>query len=133
TFSPRLDKHGTSVRGAKIFQDLSNRMSLHIMDAPEPARSIIRRDRRFVDGQGNMVRICSLQGLIQWSGTEHVIRAMDEPGASTNTFVLDLRRVNEINSVARPLLTAALSRLHDDRIREVPMAPDDKKQCMQHN
>src|SRR5699024_11872058 len=66
TFSPRLDKHGTSVRGAKIFQDLSNRMSLHIMDAPEPARSIIRRDRRFVDGQGKMVRICSLQGLIQW-------------------------------------------------------------------
>ena len=36
TFSPRLDRHGTSVRGAKIFQT-SDRLSLHIMDAPEPA------------------------------------------------------------------------------------------------
>src|SRR5699024_12241739 len=95
TFSPRLDKHGTSVRGAKIFQDLSNRMSLHMMDAPEPALSIIRRDRRFVDGQGKMLHLCSLQRLLQWSGSEHVVMAMDEPGASTTTFVLDLRRVNE--------------------------------------
>ena len=125
TFSPRLDRHGTSVRGAKIFQDLSDRLSLHIMDAPEPARSIIRRDRRFVDSEGKMVRICSLQGLIQWSGSENVLRTMDEPGSTTNTFVLDLRRVNEINSVARSMLTEALSRMKDDGIRVVLLDPDD--------
>src|SRR5699024_5955036 len=129
TFSPRLDKHGTSVRGAKIFQDLSNRMSLHIMDAPEPARSIIRRDSRFVDGQGKMVRICSLQRLIQWSDSENVIRSMDEPGASTNAVVLDLRRDNEISSVARTMLTEAQSRLEDDGIRVLLMDPDDMMQC----
>lgn len=129
TFSPRLDKHGTSVRGSKIFQDLSDRLSLHIMDAPEPARSIIRRDRRFVDSEGKMVRICSLQGLIQWSGSENVLRTMDEPGSTTNTFVLDLRRVNEINSIARSMLTEALSRMKDDGIRVVLLDPDDMMQC----
>ncbi|MCI4011519.1 glutaminase [Brevibacterium sp. ZH18] len=129
TFSPRLDKHGTSVRGAKIFRDLSNRLSLHIMDAPEPARSIIRRDRRFVDSKGDMVRICSLQGLIQWSGSENVIRAMDDPSGSTNVFVLDLRRVNEINGIARRMLTETLSRLEDDGIRVVLMDPDNLMKC----
>lgn len=129
TFSPRLDRHGTSVRGAKIFRELSNRLSLHIMDAPEPARSIIRRDRRFVGNNGEMVRICSLQGLIQWSGSENVIRAMDDPATSTNVFILDLRRVNEINGVARKMLTEALSRLKEDGIRVVLMDPEDMMKC----
>jgi glutaminase len=79
--------------------------------------------------QGKMVRICSLQGLIQWSGSENVLRTMDEPGSTTNTFVLDLRRVNEINSVARSMLTEALSRMEDDGIRVVLLDPDDMMQC----
>ena len=54
---------------------------------------------------------------------------MDEPGSSTNTFVLDLRRVNEINSVARSMLTEALSRMEDDGIRVVLLDPDDMMQC----
>src|SRR5699024_2670730 len=86
-----------------------------------------------VDSQDKMVRICSLQGLIQWRGSENVIRAMDAPGASTNTFVLDLRRVNEINSVARTMLTEALSRHEEDGIRVVHMDLDDMVSCKGSN
>jgi glutaminase len=50
-------------------------------------------------------------------------------GIDTDTFVLDLRRVNEINSVARTMLTEALSRLEEDGIRVVLMDPDDMMQC----
>ncbi|MBM6588694.1 glutaminase [Brevibacterium sp. RIT 803] len=133
TFSPRLDKHGTSVRGANIFRTLSRELSLHIMDAPEPARSIIRRDRRFVDSQGVMVRICSLQGLIQWSGAENVIRTMDAPESNVEAFVLDLRRVNEINGVARRMLTEAMSRLKEDGKRIALMDPEDMLLCKSPN
>ena len=99
------------------------------MDAPEPARSIIRRDRRFMDSQGVMVRICSLQGLIQWSGAENVIRTMDAPESNVEVFVLDLRRVNEINGVARRMLTEAMSRLEDDGKRIALMDPEDMLLC----
>lgn len=129
TFSPRLDKHGTSVRGANIFRSLSNELSLHIMDAPEPARSIIRRDRRFVDSEGVKVRICSLQGLIQWSGAENVIRTMDAPESDVEAFALDLRRVTEINGVARRMLAEAMQRLEDEGKRIALMDPENMLEC----
>ncbi|WP_309132379.1 glutaminase [Brevibacterium sp.] len=128
-YSPRLDSHGSSVRGTNIFHTLSDDMGLHIMEAPEPARSIIRRDRRFVGANGEMVRICSLQGLIQWSGAENVLRTMDEPDSTTTVFVLDLRRVYSINDVARRLFTEALARMKNAGVRVVLMDPENLLEC----
>ncbi|RBP68021.1 L-glutaminase [Brevibacterium sanguinis] len=128
-YSPRLDGHGSSVRGTRIFRTLSDDMGLHIMEAPEPARSIIRRDRRFVDEDGEMVRICSLQGLIQWSGAENVLRTMDAPESSTTVFILDLRRVYSINDVARRLFTEALARMEGDGVRVMLMDPENLLAC----
>jgi glutaminase len=36
TFSPRLDKYGNSVRGVKVFEELSARFSLHLFDPETP-------------------------------------------------------------------------------------------------
>lgn len=129
TFSPRLDKHGTSVRGSRLFRTLSADMGLHIMNAPEPARSVIRRDRRFVGHEGEMVRICSLQGPIQWSGAENVLRTLDAPGTHVDVFVLDLRRVDSINEVARRLLVESLTRLREESSRVRLLDPDDVLAC----
>ncbi len=36
TFSPRLDEYGNSVRGVKVFEDLSARFRLHLFDPERP-------------------------------------------------------------------------------------------------
>ncbi|MCM1011949.1 glutaminase [Brevibacterium sp. XM4083] len=129
TYSPKLDKHGTSVRGAKIFRSLSADLGLHIMNAPEPARSIIRRDRRFVDAKGHMVRIVSLQGLIQWSGAENVMREIASPDDAIDVFALDLRRVYSINEVARRMIVEALRRLGEEGKQVVLLDPENSMGC----
>ena len=36
TFSPRLDEYGNSVRGVRVFEELSDRFSLHLFDPERP-------------------------------------------------------------------------------------------------
>ena len=36
TFSPRLDEYGNSVRGVKVFEEISSRFGLHLFDADRP-------------------------------------------------------------------------------------------------
>ena len=38
TFSPPLDQHGNSVRGLRVFEELSERFSLHLFDPDRPWR-----------------------------------------------------------------------------------------------
>lgn len=39
-FSPRLDGHGNSVRGIRVFEELSERFDLHVFDVDRPWRSV---------------------------------------------------------------------------------------------
>lgn len=126
-FSPRLDSHGTSVQGAAVFERLSEDMGMHIMNAPEPSRAVIRRDRRFVGDDGRLIRVCSLQGVVGFSGAETVIRALDS-SSDPDVFVLDLRRVSSLDRVARNMLTRALARLSEDT-RISLLDPDDDLRC----
>lgn len=36
TFSPRLDSHGNSIRGVRVFEELSDRFALHLFDPDRP-------------------------------------------------------------------------------------------------
>jgi glutaminase len=38
TFSPRLDEIGNSVRGLRVFEELSQRFDLHLFDPDHPWR-----------------------------------------------------------------------------------------------
>lgn len=109
TFSPRLDEHGNSTRGVRICRRLSADMGMHIMAAPEPARSVIRRDRVLRAPSGT-VRVCSLQGSVQFSGAERVLRALSQ-GPVHHRVVLDLRRVHSLDDVAQRMLREAVRRL----------------------
>lgn len=131
TFSPRLDAHGSSVRGVRICTRLSRDMGMHIMDAPQPARSTIRRDRTFRGPRGNTVRVCSLQGTLQFSGAEHVLRALSDDGpdaprepARSDALVLDLRRVHSVDDVAERMLREAVRRLRLDGLRVTVVDPE---------
>jgi len=41
-FSPRLDTHGSSVRGVRVFERLSGDMGMHLMDVAQEGRSALR-------------------------------------------------------------------------------------------
>lgn len=111
TFSPRLDKHGTSVRGVRICQTLSQDMGLHMMDAPQPARATIRRTHTVHRSAGSRATVFALQGAIQFAGAERVVRDLAATEQETEEVVLDLTRVHSLNAVAARLLTEAVRRL----------------------
>jgi glutaminase len=39
-FSPRLDEHGNSVRGLRVFEELSEEFEMHLLDAAHPWRRV---------------------------------------------------------------------------------------------
>ncbi|TKJ17986.1 glutaminase [Blastococcus sp. CCUG 61487] len=122
-FSPRLDSHGHSTRGVRICTRMSSDMGLHIMQAPEPARSTVRRDRTLRRADGSLARVCSLQGALQFSSAERVLRTVAD-GRSVALFVLDLRRVSSVNDAARRMLAEMLRRLQVDGAEVALLDPD---------
>ena len=46
TYAPRLDKHGTSVRGRAIFERLSDELDLHLLDDPHRQDTLWERLRQ---------------------------------------------------------------------------------------
>ncbi|MBJ7452311.1 MAG: glutaminase [Blastococcus sp.] len=123
TFSPRLDPHGNSTRGVRICTRMSADMGLHIMRAPEPARSTVRRDRTLRGPDGSLVRVCSLQGSMHFSAGERVLRTVTD-GIPVTVFVLDLRRVSSVDDIARRMLAEMLRRLQLDGVEVALLDPD---------
>lgn len=127
TFSPRLDGHGNSERGVRLCTRMSRDMGLHIMEAPEPARSVIRRDRVLRGPSGRKVRVLSLQGAIQFSSAELVLRTLDGTAdKDLSRVVLDLRRVTSLNDVAERMLAEAVRRLQLDGLAVTVLDPDSR-------
>lgn len=110
TFSPRLDRHGNSVRGVSLFERFSSDMGLHVMEVPAAARAVVRSNH--VVGSGpNALRVLQLQGGIGFSGAERVVQeAMDISPAEVRVAV-DLTMVYSIDDVARRVLLEVARRL----------------------
>ncbi|MGZ5400498.1 MAG: glutaminase [Nocardioides sp.] len=123
-FSPRLDQHGTSVRGVDVCRRLSHEMGLHMMDAPQPARATIRRahEVRRADGGGAMVY--ELLGSIQFAGAERLLRDLTAIDPETLGVVLDLARVHSVNDVAYTMLLESVRRLRLDGHQVTVVDPD---------
>lgn len=112
-FSPRLDKHGNSVRGVKMMEKISEDMGMHVMEAVRPARSAVRAVRQ-TEYRGEEATVYELQGDLVFSSTESLIRRLvDEPPA-TKRVIFDLDRVDEIEDVARRMALSAARSLLDD-------------------
>lgn len=110
TFSPRLDPHGTSVRGASLFERFSSDMGLHLMEVPAAARAVLRSNH--VVGTGpTAIRILQLQGGIGFAGAERVVREAVETAPGDAGVALDLTRVHSLDDVARRMLLEVARRL----------------------
>ncbi|MGO3327283.1 glutaminase [Gordonia sp. (in: high G+C Gram-positive bacteria)] len=103
TFSPRLDRHGNSVRGVDLFRRFTSEMGMHLMEVPPPGPSVVR-GRRIVGTGNDAVQVVSLQGRIRFAGAERVLRELeDDP--------LTAKRVATIGPVGRRMLLEAVRRL----------------------
>lgn len=107
-FSPRLDRHGNSVRGVRVFERLSRDMGLHLMEVSEVGRSVVRRYER--DG----VAVHEVAGDLRFVEAERVLRSLAAEPQGDGVVVLDLQRVHRVNDVARRMLLEGVRRLHLD-------------------
>ncbi len=110
TFSPRLDSHGTSVRGVSLFERFSADMGMHLMEVPPPARSVVRSNH--VVGSGpQAIRVLELQGGIRFAGAERVVREAVASVPAEAGLALDLKMVHSLDDVARRMLLEVARRL----------------------
>ena len=106
-FSPRLDPKGNSVRGLRIFSDLSRLFNLHLFNFPVLSAHVIRRVYKLneagsrrqrlprhhaaISEHGDVVTIVELQGDFFFSAAERLLRVAEDYIDGTETFILDFR------------------------------------------
>src|ERR1700737_4268669 len=119
SYSPRLDKHGNSVRGIKVCEALSSHYDLHMMNRNDNARNSIiadydlgksssRRSRRPHDqkllaAHHHDVRIIELVGTLTFSSVDYVSRQL-AARPRPHFIIFDLRRVAAMTRAAARLL-----------------------------
>lgn len=123
-FSPRLDDHGSSVRGVEVCRRLSRDMGLHLMDAPQPARSTIRRTHTVRDAEGGETSVYALHGVIQFAGAERLIRDVADARLGPDV-VLDLSRVHAVNDAGRRMLLELVRRVSLEGHRVTLVDPEE--------
>ncbi|MGF6432608.1 MULTISPECIES: glutaminase A [Bradyrhizobium] len=126
SYSPKLDKHGNSVRGIKVCETLSAHYDLHMLNRSDDARhSIIadynigmnpsRRVRRpqeqeILASHFQEVRVIELVGTLSLSNVDYVSRRL--AGSPRPEFVIfDLRRVTATTRAGARLVAEAFQEL----------------------
>ncbi|MGF6308710.1 glutaminase [Bradyrhizobium sp. i1.8.4] len=126
SYSPKLDKHGNSVRGIKVCEALSAHYDLHMLNRSDDARhSIIadynigknpsRRVRRpqeqeILARHFQEVRVIELVGTLSLSNVDYVSRRL--AGSPRPEFVIfDLRRVTATTRAGARLVAEAFQEL----------------------
>ncbi|TQM31715.1 L-glutaminase [Nocardia bhagyanarayanae] len=119
-YSPRLDRHGNSVRGVAACRELSRRLELHFLHVTRSARTAIRADYTVVevpsrtrrsteeiavlDEHGHRARIYELHGDLLFAGAEGAVHAIEKRAGELDALVIDLRRVGEVSAIAVTML-----------------------------
>jgi glutaminase len=126
SYSPRLDKHGNSVRGIKVCEALSAHYDLHMLDRSDDARNSIIADydignspsrrirrpseRQILAAHHRDVRVFELVGTLSFSNVDYVSRQL-AARQRPQLVIFDLRRVAAV--------TRAGARLLSEEIREL--------------
>lgn len=111
-FSPKIDTHGNSVRGVKIFERLSNDMGLHLMQGTPSAQTILQS--RYVLEQYQDVIVYELRGVLQFTESEMLLRRLQNEPAGNSTILLDLTNLTLVHNVGARMLFEGVKRLHAD-------------------
>ena len=119
SYSPRLDKHGNSVRGVKVCEALSSHYDLHMLNRSDNARNSIiadydigkspsRRSRRpherkILATHQQHVRIFELVGTLSLANVDYVSRRLTA-SPRPQFVIFDLRRVASITRAGARLI-----------------------------
>jgi glutaminase len=119
SYSPRLDKHGNSVRGIKVCEALSAHYDLHMLNRSDDARNSIiadytigkspsRRVRRsqeqeILAAHHQDVRVIELVGTLSFSNVDYVSRRL-AANPRPQFVIFDLRRVASVTRAGARLL-----------------------------
>jgi len=121
-FSPRLDPHGSSVRGVEVFERLSSDMGMHLMDVAQEGRSALRGS--YVSTGDEPVTVYEVQGDLRFAGAETVVRTIVESEHETQRVALDLTRVYRLHDVGRRMLLECVRRLGEDGLDVILVDPE---------
>jgi glutaminase len=126
SYSPRLDKHGNSVRGIKVCEALSAHYDLHMLNRSDDARNSIiadytigkspsRRVRRsheqeILAAHHQDVRVIELVGTLSFSNVDYVSRRLAS-NPRPQFVIFDLRRVAAVTRAGARLLAEEFSEL----------------------
>jgi glutaminase len=108
-YSPPLDRHGNSVRGIRVCQEMSRDFELHPFDSRSSAGGVIRREydgasvrsnrlrtpaeRSILDAEGRALIVLECQGSLYFGAAERLLRRIAELCPTAALIVIDLRRV----------------------------------------
>jgi glutaminase len=126
SYSPRLDKHGNSVRGIKVCEALSRHYDLHMLNRSDDARNSIiadydigknpsRRSRRaherkILAAHHQDVRVIELVGTLSFSNVDYVSRQL-AARPRPQFVIFDLRRVTAMTRAGARLIAEELREL----------------------
>lgn len=134
-FSPPLDTQGNSARGIKVCADLSRDLALHLFAPGAAPVNVMRlsydgghvasrrhRAKKLHDllrGKGHLIRLLELQGQLNFSTFESVVRFILKQAPYCHYLVLNMRHVANIDKVALGLILDLRSRLADSGVELV--------------
>ncbi len=139
-YSPRLDRHGNSVRGVAACRQISRELELHFLHVASDRRSAIRDawdvgsapssrrrtpvEQELLNEYGGCARVYALHGDLLFAGAESVVREFTERAPELEVIVLDISRVSEIARVARTMLAETRAALQERGCRLALVDPD---------
>ena len=116
-YSPPLDRHGNSVRGAAACRRISADLQMHFVRAARVGRSAIRSVHAIDHEPSNIRRtdeaaevlqkhsrralVFDLTGDLFFAGTETVVRELSSLDDDTEFVVMDMRDVDEVGELYR--------------------------------
>ncbi len=119
-FSPALDEHGNSVRGIAVCRAMSRDLELHLFNAHRAFRSVIRSrsngtqitsrrlrgtiDYAVLKDHGQRTLIYELQGGLNFSAAELVVRDVLAHAKSIDFIIFDFRRVVGMDDPASKMI-----------------------------
>jgi glutaminase len=126
-FSPPLDPRGNSVRGIQTCQKISMDFNLHMFNVPNATGSVIRSvyqgnqvtsdrvrplaERLFLKDAGRRIQIYELQGDLNFSTAEVVLRKINEGFNGFDFLIINLKRVLHLDESACKLFYSLFLRM----------------------
>jgi glutaminase len=130
-YSPLLDPHGNSARGIRVCSEISHNFDLHMLNCPSIGRSTIRmkctaadlnskrnrtpKETQVLHELGSGIRLYQLQGNLNFTTAEDVLRDVIEYIGDTEQLILDFKRVLSVNEGACQLFHDLLIKFSADR------------------